>query len=110
VIEGEGLASREMARWSRVLSDQQVGAGTRFRETRLMHGREHPVELDRIWQPDDLFAVLYEPSIEIFPSMTDENGIPRTLVDLGAEFEDEHGVSVRIDGTNVLNLGYSGEA
>ena len=28
------------------LSDQQVGAGTRFRETRLMNGREHTVELE----------------------------------------------------------------
>ena len=27
------------------LSDQQVGAGTRFRETRLMNGREQTVEL-----------------------------------------------------------------
>ena len=65
---------------------------------------------DRIWRPEDLFAVLYEPSIEVFPSMTDENGIPRTLVEMGAEFEDEHGVSVRTDGKEVLSLGYSGEA
>ena len=28
------------------LSDQQVGSGTRFRETRLMNGREHTVELE----------------------------------------------------------------
>lgn len=28
------------------LSDQQVGAGTRFRETRVMNGREHSVELE----------------------------------------------------------------
>ena len=28
------------------LSEQQVGAGTRFRETRLMNGREHTVELE----------------------------------------------------------------
>lgn len=28
------------------LSDQQFGAGTRFRETRLMNGREHTVELE----------------------------------------------------------------
>ena len=28
------------------LSDQQVGAGTRFRETRLMNGREHAVEIE----------------------------------------------------------------
>jgi len=64
---------------------------------------------DRMWEPEDLFAVLYEPSIEIFPSDTDD-GIPRTLIDFGAEFEDEHGVSVRTDGKRVLNLGYSGEA
>lgn len=42
------------------------------------------------------FAVLYEPSIEVFPAMTD--GIPRTLIDFGAEVEDEHGVSVLADG------------
>lgn len=28
------------------LSDQQFGTGTRFRETRLMNGREHTVELE----------------------------------------------------------------
>jgi uncharacterized protein YndB with AHSA1/START domain len=28
------------------LSDQKVGVGTRFRETRLMNGREHTVELE----------------------------------------------------------------
>jgi len=28
------------------LSDNQVGAGTRFRETRLMNGREHTVEIE----------------------------------------------------------------
>ncbi len=28
------------------LSDQQVGAGTRFRETRSMNGREHIIELE----------------------------------------------------------------
>jgi uncharacterized protein YndB with AHSA1/START domain len=28
------------------LTDQQVGAGTRFRETRLMNGREHTVEIE----------------------------------------------------------------
>ena len=64
---------------------------------------------ERIWKPEDLFAVLYEPRIEIFPE--DKNdGIPRTLIDFGAEFEDEHGVSVRTDGKRVLNIGYSGEA
>lgn len=68
------------------------------------------LDQDRIWRPEDLFAVLYEPRIEVFPSETDENGIPYTRVDMGAEFEDEHGVSVRIDGKEVLNLGYSGEA
>jgi len=64
---------------------------------------------ERMWEPEDLFAVLYEPSIEIFPTET-VDGIPRTLIDFGAEFEDEHGVSVRTDGKRVLNLGYSGEA
>ncbi|MCA9035862.1 MAG: hypothetical protein KDA91_12080 [Planctomycetaceae bacterium] len=66
---------------------------------------------DRIWQPEDLFAVLYEPSIEIYPD-SDESGedCPRTLIDFGAEFEQEHGVSVLTDGKSVLNLGYSGEA
>ena len=28
------------------LSDQQVGTGTRFRETRLMNGREHSIEIE----------------------------------------------------------------
>lgn len=28
------------------LSDQQVGVGTRFRETRVMHGREQAVEIE----------------------------------------------------------------
>jgi hypothetical protein len=65
---------------------------------------------DRIWSPEDLFAVLYEPSIEIYPSIQDDAGIPRTLIDMGAEFEEEHGVSVLTDGKRVLNLGYSGEA
>ena len=65
---------------------------------------------DRIWQPEDLLAVLYEPSIEVYPSMQDDTGIPRTLIDMGAEFEEEHGVSVLTDGKKVLNLGYSGEA
>lgn len=71
---------------------------------------EKRLKQDRIWQPEDLFAILYEPSIEIYPSMADADGIPRTLIDLGAEFEDEHGVSVLTDGKQVLNLGYSGEA
>jgi len=65
---------------------------------------------DRMWEPDDLFAVLYEPTIEIYPSTEDSKGNPRTLIDMAAEFEDEHGVSVLTDGKHVLNLGYSGEA
>ena len=65
---------------------------------------------DRMWEPDDLFAVLYEPTIEIYPSTQDSKGNPRTLIDMAAEFEDEHGVSVLTDGKHVLNLGYSGEA
>ena len=71
---------------------------------------EKRLKQDRIWEPEDLFAVLYEPRIAIFPSMTDGAGIPRALIDMGAEFEQEHGVSVLTDGKNVLNLGYSGEA
>ena len=65
---------------------------------------------ERIWEPKDLLAVLYEPSIEIYASMSEDNDLPRTLIDFAAEFEDEHGVSVRTDGKRVLNLGYSGEA
>jgi hypothetical protein len=65
---------------------------------------------DRLRQPDDLIAVLYEPSIAIYPSMMVSNSTPRTLINLGAEFEDEHGVSVLTDGSTVLNLGYSGDA
>lgn len=65
---------------------------------------------DRIWIPEDLLVVLYEPSIEIHPNMPDAEGLPRTLIDLGAEFEEEHGVSVLTDGKQVLGLGYSGEA
>lgn len=64
---------------------------------------------DRMWEPKDLFAVLYEPSIEIYPSVV-EDGLPITRIDFAAEFEGEHGVSVRTDGKHVLNLGYSGEA
>jgi hypothetical protein len=64
---------------------------------------------ERMWEPEDLLVVLYEPRIEIFPTETDD-GIPRTVIDFGAEFEDEHGVSVRTDGKRVLSLGYSGEA
>ncbi len=64
---------------------------------------------ERMWEPEDLLVVLYEPRIEIFPS-DNGDGLPRTLIDFGAEFEDEHGVSVRTDGKRVLNLGYSGEA
>lgn len=71
---------------------------------------EERVKHDRIWHPEDLLAVLYEPSIEIYPSMTDADGIVRTLIDMGAEFDDEHGVGVLTDGKKVLNLGYSGEA
>ena len=65
---------------------------------------------DRIWRPEDLLAVLYEPTIEIRPSEINADGIPRTLIDMGAQFELDHGVSVLTDGKNVLNLGYSGEA
>lgn len=64
---------------------------------------------ERMWEPNDLFAVLYQPSIEIFEADIDD-GIPRTLINFGAEFEVEHGVSVRTDGKRVLKLGYSGEA
>ena len=71
---------------------------------------EKRLKQDRIWRPEDLFAVLYEPSIEILPSVLDEYDVPLTRVDFGAEFEDEHGVIVRTDGTAVLNLSYSGEA
>jgi len=71
---------------------------------------EKRLKQDRIWQPEDLFALLYEPSIEIYPSMPDVDGVVRTLIDMGAEFEDEHGVSVLTDGKKVLNLGYAGEA
>ena len=71
---------------------------------------EKRLKQDRIWQPEDLLAVLYEPSVEVYPSMVDGAGVPRTLIDLGAEFEEEHGVAVLTDGKKVLNLGYSGEA
>ncbi|MCR9197666.1 MAG: hypothetical protein NXI04_03385 [Planctomycetaceae bacterium] len=65
---------------------------------------------DRIWIPDDLLVVLYEPSIEIHLDMPGANDLPCTLISLGAEFEEEHGVSVLTDGKQVLNLGYAGEA
>ncbi|MFO0916218.1 MAG: hypothetical protein U0795_24885 [Pirellulales bacterium] len=61
---------------------------------------------ERICDPEDLFAVLYEPTIEI----RIRDGLPRTLIDMEAEFEPEHGVSVLTDGRKVLGLGYSGES
>lgn len=69
---------------------------------------EKRLKQDRIWEPEDLFVVLYEPSIEIRLPEDDKEPI-RALVNFGAEFEEEHGVSVLTDGKNVLNLGYAGE-
>lgn len=63
---------------------------------------------DRILQPEDLFAVLYEPSIEIRVSEFSTSGI-EMMINMGAEFEEEHGVGITTDGKNVLNLGYAGE-
>lgn len=71
---------------------------------------EKRLKQDRIWEPEDLLAVLYEPSIEIYPSMRASDGTIRTLINMDAEFEVEHGVGVLTDGKNVLNLGYAGEA
>lgn len=71
---------------------------------------EKRLKRDRLWQPEDVLAILYEPFIAIYPSETGDETLPRTLINMGAEFEDEHGVSVLTDGVKVLNLGYMGEA
>ena len=71
---------------------------------------EKRLDTDRIYKPEDLIAVLYAPSIDVFPASSDDSSTPRTLVDLGAEFEVEHGVSALTDGKDILGLGYSGEA
>jgi hypothetical protein len=71
---------------------------------------EKRLKRDRLWQPEDVLAILYEPFIAIYPSETGDETLPRTLINMGAEFEDEHGVSVLTDGIKVLNLGYMGEA
>jgi hypothetical protein len=63
---------------------------------------------DRIHFPDDLDVLLYAPSIEI--SNENNSSSIRTLVDMGAIFEDDHGVSALTDGKTVLGLGYSGDA
>ena len=56
------------------------------------------------------YGSCYEPSIEIHPGIPGADGLPRTLLDSGADFEEEHGVGVLTGGKRVLNLGYSGEA
>ena len=98
----ESVAHSKFGMW---WSEDPVEVAMSCREALLKR-----VKRDRLEQPDDLFAVLYEPSIAIYPSMMVGNSIPRTLINMGAEFEDEHGVSVLTDGSTVLNLGYSGEA
>ena len=68
------------------------------------------VKRERMWEPDDLLVVLYEPRIEIYSLDSEDDDLPHTRINFGAEFEDEHGVSVRTDGKQVLNVGYAGEA
>ena len=62
---------------------------------------------DHMWEPEDLFAVLYEPRIRIHPDLGEPDGPPHTVIQMGAEFEEEHGVGVVTDGKRVIGLGYA---
>lgn len=61
------------------LSDQQLGVGTRFRETRLMHGREHTVELEvteyveneRVRLVSDAGGTIWDTVFSLSPSQAD---------------------------------------
>jgi len=66
------------------LTDQQVGVGTRFRETRSMKGREHTVELEVAeYMDNDRVRMISDAGGTIWDTMfTVANGVDNTTLEM----------------------------